>query len=176
MHDGEGWHRGVCADNVHSQFAILCPRTPNPTFCAQTGVYVPLYILHSQMYTVHILHLLSTHSQPHVCVVGFQFCGRTPNMLFTVRCGQCTFGAPQSFERQVCNCACTYTKPKILCRVSFCNLVSTYSSPPCTPLYSLLANSSPLHSSVPSSAGALHKTSKLQAVGVGGCLCNVVES
>ena len=45
LHNGEGseaCHRGVCADNVQSQFAILCARTPNPTFCPQTGVYVLL--------------------------------------------------------------------------------------------------------------------------------------
>ena len=124
-----------------------------------------LYILRSQMCAVHILLILSTHSQPHVCVVGFQLCGHTTHvvrcMLPCIACASSTtFGTPQSFEWQVCNCACRYTQPKILCRVRFCNLVSTYSSP-CTPLYSLIANSSPQHSSVPSSAGAraLHKIS-----------------
>ena len=69
-------------------------------------------------------------------------------------------GAPQSFERQVCNCACTYTQPKILCSQILQSCVHVLlTTLPCTPLYSLLANSSPLHSSVPSSAGTLHKNS-----------------
>ena len=46
----------------------------------------PLYISHSQMCAVHILHLLSTHSQPHVCVVGLQLCGHTTHVVRSQVC------------------------------------------------------------------------------------------
>ena len=29
LHNREAWHRGVCAEDVQSQLAILCARTPN---------------------------------------------------------------------------------------------------------------------------------------------------
>ena len=44
LHNREAWHRGVCAEDVQSQLAILCARTPNVLCTVRCAPTLSTYI------------------------------------------------------------------------------------------------------------------------------------
>ena len=114
LHNREAWHRGVCAEDVQSQLAILCARTPNVLCTVRCAPTLSTYI-HTSGSNPSFVHIF-----------GWSVC---------VQVGKWASGQVGKWASGL------YTDPTILRRVSLQSCLHVLLTPhapvlsPCLPLY-----------------------------------------